>query len=67
MARKKTRKTTRKTARKSTARRGGGPLASLSGKVSHLSSRVSTLESKLNRPSRKEAQKFLKAMEEEVY
>lgn len=66
MARKKTRKTAK---RKSAARRrtGGGPLSSLSSKVSGLSTRVSHLESKLNRPSRKEAQKFLRAMEEEVY
>lgn len=66
MARRKTKK--RKTAaRRKGARRGGGPLASLSSKVSGLSTRVSHLEGKINRPSRKEAQKFLRAMEDEVY
>lgn len=64
MARKKTRKTRKSARRKTTARRGGSALAS---KVAGLSSRVSHIESKLNRPSRKEAQKFLRAAEEEVY
>jgi hypothetical protein len=44
MARKKARKTTKGKARRKTTARRGGPLASLSSKVSGLSSRVAHLE-----------------------